>query len=199
MNHPLIRKRKPEATIHSVDEFVMMSMSVEVLIVDHTSCNNKSLTAVDLSSFSNLKVFEVGDSSFAFVEEMKLIGLNQLERVVIGKWCCRRSSKDRCFCVENCEKLRELKMGRYSFSDYPVCNFEYKGAKGRNRDDFRREIARLRNHNGAPSECLLPFRFGFNGCSHVVLESESIRERLMNRPACIDFGSIWPWCFLFRA
>ena len=148
MNHPLIRKRKPEATIHSVDEFVMMSASVEVLIVDHTSCNNKSLTAVDLSGFSNLKVFEVGDSSFAFVEEMKLIGLNQLERVVIGKWCCRKSSKDRCFCVKNCEKLRELKIGRYSFSDYPVCAFESeKGVKWTEARNGRRDRERLRDPN----------------------------------------------------
>ena len=146
MNHPLIRKRKPEATIHSVDEFVMMGASVEVLIVDHTSCNNKSLTAVDLSGFSNLKVFEVGDSSFAFVEEMKLIGLNQLERVVIGRWCCRKSSKDRCFCVENCEKLRELTIGRYSFSDYPVCAFESeKGVKWTEARNGRRDRERLRH------------------------------------------------------
>ena len=146
MNYPLIRKRNPEATIHSVDEYVMMSMNVEMLIVDHTSCNNKSLTAVDLSSFSTLKVFEVGDSSFAFVEEMKLIGLNHLERVVIGKWCCRKSSKDRCFCVKNCEKLRELKIGRYSFSDYPVCAFENnKRGEGYNTRYVRRDRERLRH------------------------------------------------------
>ena len=125
MNHPLIRKRNPEATIHSVDEYVMMSMNVEMLIVDHTSCNNKSLTAVDLSSFSTLKVFEVSDSSFA---------------------CCRKSIKDRCFCVENCEKLRELKIGRYSFSDYPVCAFENnKRGEGYNTRNVRRDRERLRH------------------------------------------------------
>ena len=101
---------------------------------------------MDLSSFSTLKVFEVGDSSCTFVEELKLIGLNQLERVVIGKWCCRRSSKDRCFYVENCEKLRELKIGRYSFSDYSVCAFNNrKGVKWTDARDVRKKRAPLRN------------------------------------------------------
>ncbi len=33
----------------------------------------------------NLRLFEVGDECFENVEEVKLIGLNELERVVIGK------------------------------------------------------------------------------------------------------------------
>ena len=57
------------------------------MIVDNNACNDKCFTALALSFFSNLKVFEVGDYSFAFVDEVKLIGLNQLERVVIGKNC----------------------------------------------------------------------------------------------------------------
>ena len=28
------------------------------------------------------------------------------------------------FYLKNCERLRELKMGRYSFSDYSVCEIE---------------------------------------------------------------------------
>ena len=100
---------------------------MEVMIVDHNACNDKCYYQLDLSFFSNLKVFEVGDYSFAFVEEVKLIGLSQLERVVIGKKCFRRI--DGCnpkghFYLKNCERLRELKIGRHSFSDYSVCEIE---------------------------------------------------------------------------
>ena len=83
-----------------------------------------------LSFFSNLKVFEVGDYSFAFVDEVKLIGLQQLERVVIGensftkKKYSAGNDPNRHFYLKNCERLRELKMGRYSFSDYSVCEIE---------------------------------------------------------------------------
>ena len=103
---------------------------MEVMIVDNNACNDKCFTALVLSLFSNLKVFEVGDYSFTFVEEVKLIGLSKLERVVIGGNCFTKKKSSwsydpsRHFYLKNCERLRELKMGRYSFSDYSVCEIE---------------------------------------------------------------------------
>ena len=120
-------KHNPDASIHSGDELIRMSKSVEVLIVDNDSCNDKSHTLLDLSSFSNLKEFEVGDYSCTFVNEVKMIGLNRLERVVIGMNSfreCFQKNPDRHFYLKNCERLRELKIGRYSFIDYSVCEIE---------------------------------------------------------------------------
>ena len=100
---------------------------MEVMIVDSNACNDVIYQLLDLSSISNLKVFEVGDYSFAFVDEVKLIGLNRLERVVIGKHCFRKNPKkysNRHFYLKNCERLRELKIGRWSFNDYTVCEIE---------------------------------------------------------------------------
>ena len=100
---------------------------MEVMIVDNNAYNEKCFTALDLSFFSNLKVFEVGDYSFAFVDEVKLIGLNQLERVEIGKHCFRKNlekNPNRHFCLKDCERVRELKMGHHSFMDYSVCEIE---------------------------------------------------------------------------
>ena len=99
---------------------------MEVMIVDNNACNDKCFTALILSFFSNLKVFEVGDYSFSFVDEVKLIGLNRLERVVIGEHCFRKSFKNpnRHFYLKNCERLRELKIGSHSFYDYSVCEIE---------------------------------------------------------------------------
>ena len=67
-----------------------------------------------------------------YVNEVKLIGLNQLERVVIGKKSFTKEKYDspssinpnRHFYLKNCERVRELKMGCYSFSDYSVCEIE---------------------------------------------------------------------------
>ena len=104
---------------------------MEVVIVDNNACNDKCFTALALSLFSNLKVFEVGDYSFAFVDEVKLIGLSKLESVMIGKNCFtkHRSNRPKCdpnrhFYLKNCERLRELKIGCFSFSDYSVCEIE---------------------------------------------------------------------------
>ena len=131
INHPSIPKPNPDASIHSVDELRAMSQNVEVMIVDNNACNDKCFTALVLSLFSNLKVFEVGDYCFAFVDEVKLIGLNQLERVVIGqncfteyKDCYHDSDLNRHFHLKNCERLRELKIGCDSFADYSVCEIE---------------------------------------------------------------------------
>ena len=101
-----------------------MDRSVEELIVDGNSCNDVTFTVLDLSSFVKLRVFEVGDYSFAYVKEVKLIGLQAFERVVIGKHCFRKSNgKDpnRHFYLKDCENLKELKVGCKSFVDYSVC------------------------------------------------------------------------------
>ena len=103
---------------------------MEVMIVDSNVCNDKCFTALVVSFFSNLKVFEVGDYSFSFVEEVKLIGLNQLESVVIGQNSFTKKKNNygndpnRHFYLKNCERLRELKTGSCSFSDYRVCEIE---------------------------------------------------------------------------
>ena len=105
---------------------------MEVMIVDNNACNDQCFTTLDLSFFSNLKVLEVGDYSFSFVDEVKLIGLNQLERVVIGMNSFTKQKNrewpsynpNRHFYLKNCERLRELKIGCFSFSDYSVCEIE---------------------------------------------------------------------------
>ena len=135
MNHPNIPKHNPNANVHSVDELTSMNRSVEVMIVDNNACYEKCYRVLDLSFFSNLKVFEVGDYSFTYVKEVKLIGLNRLESVVIGENCFTKrkdwynNSRDRMdpnrlFYLKNCERVRELKIGRYSFVDYSVCEIE---------------------------------------------------------------------------
>ena len=130
INHPNIPKYNPNANVHSTDEFKSINSDIEVLIVDFCVCNDVSCTALDLSSYVSLKVFEVGDECFAYVNEVKLIGLNRLERVVIGKNCFTKKKNNygygpsRHFYLKNCERVKELKMGPRSFSDYSVCEIE---------------------------------------------------------------------------
>ncbi|KAK8823558.1 hypothetical protein WA577_002478, partial [Blastocystis sp. JDR] len=107
INHPNIPKPNPRANVHSIDELKAMSQSVEVMIVDSNACNDIVYQLLDLSPVSNLKVLEVGDYSFSFVDEMKLIGLSQLERVVIGMNSFKKKSygndPSRHFYLKNCE------------------------------------------------------------------------------------------------
>ena len=85
---------------------------------------------LDLSFIPRLRLLQVGDDCFDNVDEVKLIGLNRLESVVIGKACFMVFKKgygfnpNRHFYLKNCERLRELKMDHHSFSDYSVCEIE---------------------------------------------------------------------------
>ena len=111
-------------------ESQLLHNHIEELIVSSKSCNGPEWAAFDLGFMPKLRLFEVGDYSFSFVNEVNLIGLNQLERVLIGKKSFTKKKNDweynstRHFYLKNCERMRELKIGRYSFNDYAVCEIE---------------------------------------------------------------------------
>ena len=112
-----------------MDELNALDSTVESIIVD--GCNDPSFTVLNLTRFVNMKVIEVNDDSFAYVTEVHLIGLPELERVVIGMYSFTRckdiwvtGNPDRHFYLKDCPQLRELKIGHFSFSDYAVCEIE---------------------------------------------------------------------------
>ena len=107
-----------------------VDIRVGELVIGSKCCNEGEVTEVGLERFVSLKVFEVGDDCFENVKEVKLIGLSQLERVVIGKNSFMKKKDwygydaNRHFYLKNCERVRELKIGHHSFSDYSVCEIE---------------------------------------------------------------------------
>ena len=116
--------------LHSVSELNALNSTMEEIIVDSNACNDKSFTVLSLTRFVVLRVFAVGNECFKNVDEVKLIGLSQLERVEIGMNSFTKnkdwygSDPNRHFYLKNCERLRELKIGPHSFSDYSVCEIE---------------------------------------------------------------------------
>ena len=107
-----------------------MDSTVETIIVDNNGCNDRSFTVLNLTRFVNLKVFEVGDYSFSYVDEVHMIGLPELERVMIGENCfsqCKDvfyANPSGDFYVKDCDKLRELRIDSRSFMDYSVCEID---------------------------------------------------------------------------
>ena len=114
--------------MHSVDELNALDSSVESIIVDSNTCNDESFTVLNLTRFVNLRVFEVGNISFRYVNEVHLIGLSKLERVVIGEYSFNYyyygNAYDCQFHLKNCERLRELRIGSQSFVEYSVFDVE---------------------------------------------------------------------------
>ena len=112
------------------EENQLLHNHIEELIVQDNSCNGPEWAALDLGFMSHLRLLEVGDECFENVEEVKLIDLSKLERVVIGMNSFTKKNgwlsyyPDRHFYLKNCERVRELKIGYWSFSDYSVCEIE---------------------------------------------------------------------------
>ena len=121
---------KTTVSVKCVGDLKNASCYVGVIAVASNCCNDSELSVLDLSRFVNLRELKVGDECFENVNEVKLIGLGQLERVVIGKNSFTKekdwfgNDPNRHFYLKNCERVRELKIGCCSFSDYFVCEVD---------------------------------------------------------------------------
>ena len=122
------RKR---VVVSSSKEWESLEWHVGEIVVGNGCCN-KCVMELDFKRFGLLKRIEIGDECFETVNELKLVRLSQLEKVVIGMNSFTKHKNDypksinpdRHFYLKNCERVRELKIGRYSFSDYSVCEIE---------------------------------------------------------------------------
>ena len=119
---------KSTVSVKCVEDLKNANCYVGVIVIASNCCNDSELTVLDLSRFVNLRELRVGDECFENVKEVKLIGMNRLERVVIGKNSFTKAwpgyNPSRHFYLKNCERVRELKIGCYSFSDYSVCEID---------------------------------------------------------------------------
>ena len=108
-----------------------MSLDITVIqvIVDN-GVGVPDFSVLDLTRFSKLESLVIGDNCFSYVTEVKLIALSELESVEIGMNSFTQHKNDhgsdsnRYFYLKNCPKLKSLKMDRYSFNDYTVCEIE---------------------------------------------------------------------------
>ena len=121
MNHPNLPAHNPNATVADIDGWVSLDSNVTHVVIDHY-VSEPDFAEVDLSRLSQLKTLEIGNHCFTRVKDWTVVGLRELECVVIGTYCATQASGR--FCVKNCPSLNELKIGRFSFEDYSVCVIE---------------------------------------------------------------------------
>ena len=104
-------------------------LNVEVITVGDKLCNGEN-ERIDLSKYFNLKNVSIGNECFFYQDVLNLTGLHSLERVMIGMSSFTKRKNDngndanRKLYVKNCDALKELKIGRYSFSDYSLIEIE---------------------------------------------------------------------------
>ena len=113
-----------------------LDSSIINLTIPSWSFNNElNMIELNLNRFENLESIEIGNNCFESVQTFEIDGLNRLKRLKIGDnsftqvksidfdndWDgsiskCRNESKS--FHILNCESLKVIEIGRYSFADF---------------------------------------------------------------------------------
>ena len=104
-------------------DFVSLDENVEVIEVKNGMCNNEAFEEWNMEEYVRLRELIVGDECFQFVKDLKIVGLNALEKVEIGKQCFCKASGG-VFEMRDCEKVKSVKIGDGSFVDVVSVVFE---------------------------------------------------------------------------
>lgn len=131
MNHANLPRHNPSATVSTLKQYYALGSTTTQVVFDN-GFSEPGLVGLDLSRFPNLQSLEVGSDAFFLVPELSLVGLNELESVVIGERSFKAVSGDypkssvpgRRFQLKDCPKLRTVRIGSQSFADYSACEIE---------------------------------------------------------------------------
>ena len=108
-------------TVNNRNTLLSIPWYVTALTVTDSSCNDNTITVVDLSSFKFLRSVVIGHYCFKYVQILSIVGLNWLESVSIGTysfWSDGSLLVDSEFKIVNCPQLKSLSIGYYSFGRY---------------------------------------------------------------------------------
>ena len=120
-----VKDEHAEKRVVLSEENQLLHNRVEVLIVKDNSCNGTEWKVLDFSFMPRLRKLEIGDNCFEKVEKVKLNGLNELERVEIGNRSLRQEDMhDSSFEMKDCEKVKELIIGKKSFNIFGKFSLE---------------------------------------------------------------------------
>ena len=92
--------------------------------VDANCCNDQSVSYFIPSSLSEVRTIDIGDNTFSSVHVLQIDGLNQLKslRIGVNAFTQKRNNwgndESKSFHILNCESLKSIEIGEYSFSDF---------------------------------------------------------------------------------
>ena len=112
-------------TVKNDDDFVLLDESVEVIEVKKGVCNDEDFDEWSMEEYVRLRELIVGDECFQFVKDLRIVGLNALEKVEIGRQCFCNASGG-VFEMRDCEKVKSVKIGDGSFVGVVGVVFESK-------------------------------------------------------------------------
>ena len=111
-----VKPVRPEGVIvlKCDNDFVTLDENVACIIVNKGVCNSEYFEEWEMNEYVKLRELTVGDECFQYVKDLKIVGLNELKKVEIGKQCfCKANGGE--FVLKDCEKLESVKIGDGSF------------------------------------------------------------------------------------
>ena len=117
------------------EESAFLHSRIEELIVSDDCCNGEEWKVLEFGFMPFLRDLHIGNYCFKEVNKVELIGMNHLERVVIGMHCfsaiediaIQTTVEDysyRRFFLKSCNCVKELTIGNDSFLEYGICVIE---------------------------------------------------------------------------
>ena len=95
-------------------DYLALDEHVEMIRVRNGVCNNEAFEEWDMGEYVQLRELIVGDECFQFVKDLRIVGLNALEKMEIGKQCFSKANG--CvFEMRDCAKLESVRIGDGSF------------------------------------------------------------------------------------
>ena len=113
--------------IYHIDFIESVESSVTSIALPNWICNDEDYKAFDISRFTVLKSLDIGNDSFSYVQTFKIDGLRRLRMLKIGQNSFTQVKggpwyhsyyESKSFHILNCESLKSIEIGEYSFSDY---------------------------------------------------------------------------------
>ena len=98
--------------------------SITSIIVRDGSNNDINYKVFDYSELNHIESIEIGNDCFGSVQTFRIDRLNRLKRIKIGKnsFTQKKNSygydSSKSFHILNCESLKSIEIGEYSFSDF---------------------------------------------------------------------------------
>ena len=105
-------------------EILSINVNIKSITISNNSCNNLEYTIFNFSRFTKLEELIIGNDCFCSVNLFNIDGLNHLKSIKIGNNSFTKKKNNygnddsRSFSILNCDELKSIEIGRYSFSDF---------------------------------------------------------------------------------
>ena len=110
--------------VYYFDFIQSIDSSISSIIIPNWTCNDIDYTIFDFSRFSIVESIEIGNDCFGSVKTFQIDGLNRLKTIKIGNNSFTQNKNSngndasKSFHILNCESLKSIQIGEYSFSDF---------------------------------------------------------------------------------